>query len=79
MTHEKKIEYMGMAAGLCKFGLQTKDMDLLVSLYEGIIEKGGEFSMRDAAEVRAQVEERGHNRLVEEKRKEFEAEQKAKS
>jgi hypothetical protein len=58
MTQEEKIEYMRLAAGMCNFGIDHKNLDLLVSLYELIIEKKGDATMRDAHHVEDEVKKR---------------------
>lgn len=42
MTHEEKIEYMRISAGICCYGFSHQQMDLLVSLYELVLQKKGE-------------------------------------
>lgn len=58
MTHEQKIEFMRLATGMCGFGIAYKELDLLVSIYELIIEKEGNATMRDAAQVEDDVKKR---------------------
>jgi hypothetical protein len=58
MTHNEKINYMRMATALCGFGIDVKHLDLLVSTYELILEKGGNADMQDCANVQALVEAR---------------------
>lgn len=58
MTHEEKIKYMQMACGLCGFGIGIKDLDLLVSMYEGISAKGGDFTVNDAVVVELEAKKR---------------------
>ena len=65
MTHDEKINYMKLACGLCRFAISTSDMDLLVSMYEGIVEKQGQFTLADAAGVETQVKEREIKRQAE--------------
>lgn len=58
MTHDEKIIYMTHAAGICKFGFHTKDLDLLVSLYELILEKEGNTTLHDTVKVESEVNKR---------------------
>lgn len=64
MTQEEKIEYMKMAAGLCNFGFSHEQLDLLVSIYELVIEEKGDtclskvFKLSREAEDRANVKAR---------------------
>jgi hypothetical protein len=58
MKHEDKIGYMKIAGSLCNFGFDRKQVDLLVSLYEAVIEKKGDLTMRDVAKIEADVKSR---------------------
>lgn len=64
MTHEEKINYMKIAAGVVGYAFDPKGLDLLVSLYELVIEKQGNSDLSDIAKVETQVKQR-----AEEKRK----------
>lgn len=55
---------MDIAARLCSFGFKKEDLDLLVHLYEGVIEKECEFSLKDAAKVKTDVKARERQRNV---------------
>lgn len=58
MTHEKKIDFMRIASGICGFGIPYKELDLLVSIYELVIEKQGEATLMDALKVQEDVKSR---------------------
>jgi hypothetical protein len=58
MTHEEKINYMKIAAGIVGYGFDTKSLDMLVSLYELVIEKQGETDLKTVSKVKADVEKR---------------------
>lgn len=58
MTHEEKINYMRIAAGICGYGFDPKDLDMLVSLYELVIEKQGEADLKTICRVEADVKKR---------------------
>ncbi|HZI24304.1 MAG TPA: hypothetical protein VFD46_04470 [Chryseolinea sp.] len=58
MTHEEKINYMRIAISLCKWGFENREIDLLVSLYDELLVKGGEMTMRDTAKIEVEVIER---------------------
>ena len=58
MTHEEKINYMRIAAGVCRFGIDNEQLDLLVSIYEKILEKQGETDMKDLAKIQVEVKKR---------------------
>jgi hypothetical protein len=58
MTHEEKINYMKIAAGICGYGFDTKGLDLMVSLYELVIEKQGDSDLRSISKIEAEVKHR---------------------
>lgn len=58
MTHEEKINYMKIAAGIVGYGFDTKALDMLVSLYELVIEKQGETDLKTLCKVEADVKKR---------------------
>jgi hypothetical protein len=58
MTHDQKINYMRHAVGICGYGFQTKDLDLMVSLYELIVQKAGDTSLMDTTKVESEVKGR---------------------
>jgi hypothetical protein len=58
MTHEEKINYMRISAGICGFGFEPKHLDLLVSIYELILEKKGKTDIDDLVHIEAAVKSR---------------------
>ena len=58
MTHEQKINYMRIAAGIVGYGFDNKGLDMLVSLYELVIEKQGETDMNSVCKIEAEVKNR---------------------
>jgi hypothetical protein len=58
MTHEEKIKYMKIAAGIVGYGFDEKGLDLLVSLYELVIEKQGKADLRTISEIDSEVKHR---------------------
>lgn len=58
MTHEQKITYMRIAAGICGFSFKPEHLDLLVSMYEVVLEKEGEGTISDLCKIEAEVKER---------------------
>jgi hypothetical protein len=58
MTHDQKINWMRIAAGVAGFGMKTEHFDLLVSVYELILEKKGNTTVEDAIEIEEQVKKR---------------------
>lgn len=58
MTHEQKINYMRIAAGIVGYGFDNKGLDMLVSLYELVIEKQGETDMNSVCKIESEVKNR---------------------
>lgn len=58
MEHSVKINYMRIAAGLCGFTIPQSDMDLLVSVYELVLKKKGETSVKDVVKIECDVKKR---------------------
>lgn len=58
MTHEEKINYMKISAGICGYAFDTKGLDLMVSLYELVIEKQGESDIRSISKLEVEVKNR---------------------
>jgi hypothetical protein len=58
MTHEQKINYMRIATGIAGYGFDNKALDMIVSLYELVIEKQGESDLRVISKIEAEVKER---------------------
>lgn len=63
MEQTEKIKYMRMAAGICGFHFKDQHLDLLISLYELIVEKRQDTDLRSIARVELDVEMRGKKRL----------------
>jgi len=58
MTHEEKIDYMYVAVRVTGYGLDKKGVDMLVSLYELVIEKEGETDLKSMIVVQSEVKKR---------------------
>lgn len=58
MTHEKKIKYFTVALNICKFGFTEEQVDLMVSVYDKVLEKEGETSLDDIFKIKVDVEKR---------------------
>ncbi len=58
MTQEEKINYMRIAASVCGFGFKNEQLDLMVSLYELILEKKGESDIASISKIEEDVKER---------------------
>lgn len=68
MTHPEKIKYMEIASNLCRLHFTNEQLDILVSLYELVIEKKGNADMKDVATVEAKVKSRVINDLKRKKK-----------
>lgn len=64
MTHEEKITYMRIATNLCKFGFNEEHIDLLVSLYEGVVKMEGNMTLKDTVEIELTCKDRERARNV---------------
>ena len=60
MTHEEKINYMRIATGIVGIKFYGNDADLLVSLYELVIEKKGETDLDSVCRVESEVKDRAN-------------------
>ena len=58
MEHKEKINYMRIASGMAGFSIQNKHLDLLVSLYEYVLEKQGEGNLREIITIEAEAMKR---------------------
>lgn len=58
MTHEEKIDYMRIATGIVGYGFDNKGLDLLVSIYELVIEKQGKSDLLDVVKIESEVKKR---------------------
>ena len=58
MTHEQKINYMRIAAGVAGFGFRNEQLDLLVSLYELVKENEGRTNLYSISDIEVEVKKR---------------------
>jgi hypothetical protein len=58
MTHEEKINYMKIAAGIVGYGFDKKGLDMLVSLYDLVTKHEGDTDVKQIVKVQTEVEER---------------------
>ena len=66
MKHEEKINYMRIALGITGYGFNNEQIDLIVSLYDKIIEKKGATDLLSLSKVEAEVKERANNKKASE-------------
>jgi hypothetical protein len=65
MTHAEKLEYMKIAGGIVGFAFTDETLDMLVSTYELVMQKGGDTDLHDICKVKVEVQEREKERLIE--------------
>ncbi len=58
MTKEEKVIYMTKACNICRINFNEELTDLIVSLYELILEKGGETDLHSIAKVQVECKNR---------------------
>ncbi len=46
MTHEEKLKYMKIAAGIVGYGFDEKGLDMLVSLYDLVTKHEGDTDVK---------------------------------
>ena len=63
MTHEEKVNYMKIAAGIVGYCFDKKGLDMLVSIYDLVLEKKGETDLHSIVKVECAVEEREKERI----------------
>lgn len=68
MTQEEKINYMSIVTKIVGYPISKKDLDMIVSLYDLIIEKQGETDVESVIKVQFEVEERRKENLIKEKK-----------
>ena len=58
MSHDEKIKYLRIASNIAGFAMRLQDLDLLVSLYELVLEKKEIGTIKDVSKIEAQVKNR---------------------
>jgi hypothetical protein len=56
MTHEEKISYMKVAAGIIGYNFHVQDLDMLVSIYDKILQKKGDTDLKDLVDIQIKIE-----------------------
>lgn len=56
MTHKEKINYLRIGLSLSKIGVDNETSDRIICIYEGILEKGGKYSIKDAVEIEIELD-----------------------
>jgi hypothetical protein len=60
MTHEEKVEFFRIGSNLVNVGINSLQADLLISMYEAVLEKKGELTLRDASKIASEAESRAN-------------------
>ena len=63
MTHEEKVNYMKIAAGIVGYGFEKKSLDMLVSIYDLVLEKRGKTDLHSIVKIQCEVEDREKQRI----------------
>jgi hypothetical protein len=58
LTKEEKVNYMRIGLALAKVNVDNFTAEMIVDTYEGILQKGGDFSIFDSAKIEAVLEEK---------------------
>ena len=58
MTHDEKIEYMKIAAGVVGFNFKHEHLDFIVSLYELLLEQKGKTNIENISKIADEVHHR---------------------
>ena len=61
---------MKIAAGIVGYAFETKGLDMLVAIYDLVLEKKGETDIRSIVKVECEVQEREKKRIEAKKLKE---------
>ena len=69
MTHDDKISYMKVACGIVGYSFHEMRLDILVSIYDKIIQMEGNTDLKTLVDVQLEVE-RKHKAIELEKLKE---------
>jgi len=55
MTREEKINYLRIALGLQKIGVNNETADRIIETYKQVSKLKGEFSIKDAVEIETRM------------------------
>lgn len=51
MTHEEKVNYFRIGCNLCRYGFTNEQADLLLSIYEAILEHKGSMDLAHLTQI----------------------------
>lgn len=55
MTQKEKVSYFRIALALSKISVNDAAADLMIRIYEGILEKKGEWSIMDSSKLEVEI------------------------
>ncbi len=58
MTREQRIEYLRIALGIQQIHATEETVDRLIETYEVLLEKRGDFTVRDASNIQAAMDKK---------------------
>jgi len=58
MTRDEQINYLRIALGLQKIGVNNETADRIIETYEKVLKLKGEFSIKDAVEIEMKIDKK---------------------
>ena len=58
MTQEQKINYLDTATRIASYCIAKQDLDIIISLYDLILKKGGKADVESICHIKFNVEEK---------------------
>lgn len=55
LSLQEKVDYMRIGLGLAGIGVADATAEVIVKMYEGILQKGGKFNLHDAVKIEVEV------------------------
>ena len=56
MTQDDKISYMKVAAGIIGYTFEKKGLEMLVSIYDKILDKKGQTDLSDLVDIQISID-----------------------
>ena len=56
MTQDDKISYMQVASSIVGYSIEKKGLEMLVSVYDKVLEKKGETDLKDLVDIQISIE-----------------------
>jgi hypothetical protein len=61
LTLKKRVDYMRLGMALVGISVNDPTAEIMVKMYEGIAEKGGNFNLNDAVKIEFETTEKYKN------------------